>query len=251
MSKYLSVSEILALKLECLPTTTAGMSLRAKNEDWLYSEVKGKGGKNGIKRIYQLPDYALNELNSKTITQFSEKPSETAIAEPRADYTYQPSIKDEDEKAYALWARQQEKDDIIPIRYYRDVYASAGHGAFNFTESADVMWFRTSFIKNYLAIQPSKLVCIRVKGDSMVPTIVPGGTAMLHLNTQYKGEGIYLIRQGDELKIKRLQKASANKVQIISDNKEVYPMIEVDLSNTIDGEFAILGKCIWFAAVVF
>ncbi len=263
----LSVSDIARLQdaaqLSCLPNSDRGIGLRAMREDWVATTVPGKGGPGGTKTLYTLPDYVISELNEKNlihlINEFGgaeqnitlEKPSETIIAEPRASYTYQPSMKDENEKAYELWANQQVKDDIIPIRYYRDVYASAGHGAFNFTETADVMWFRTSFIKNYLSIAASKLVCIRVKGDSMIPTIVPGGTAMLHLSDQYEGEGIYLIRQGEELKIKRLQKATVNKVQIISDNKDVYPMVEVDLSNAIEGDFAILGKCVWFAAVIF
>ena len=64
---------------------------------------------------------------------------------------------------------------------------------------------------------------------------------------QYTREGIYLFRQHDELRVKRLQRLTADTLNIISDNpnKSIYPTIQLTLTAENPDEFQILGKYLW------
>lgn len=151
--------------------------------------------------------------------------------------------------SYESWMNQQSPKDIIPIRYYKNIWINAGYKFLTFEHTLDVMWFQHSFIKNHLRVQPESCICAQVKGDSMSPTIKPDGTVLIELNPDYLGEGIYLIRQGSELILKRLQKVTSDVVRIISDNHHIYPPVDLDISTLPESEFAILGRYVWDAGV--
>ena len=68
MYPKLSIAELLAWQQEHhldLPATSRGIALKIQREDWEFEEVAGKGGKGGIKRIYTLPDYLIDEIKEK------------------------------------------------------------------------------------------------------------------------------------------------------------------------------------------
>lgn len=108
------------------------------------------------------------------------------------------------------------------------------------------MWFRSSFIQ-YLNKSPAELFCTRIKGDSMYPTLIDAGTALWHTCTHYTGEGIYLFRQFDEIRVKRLVRLNRHSYHAISDNsnKSIYPTEILDLSEYETHEFELYGKYLW------
>ena len=112
------------------------------------------------------------------------------------------------------------------------------------------MWFRVSFFKA-LGVRASDCFCTRIDGDSMAPTLIDQGTALWLTTNQYTREGIYLIRQFNELRVKRLQRASKNLYNLISDNpnKAIYPTTELDLTRIPSAEFEILGKYLWSCGI--
>lgn len=94
--------------------------------------------------------------------------------------------------------------------------------------------------------KPEYLIAFQEKGDSMSPTIKLNSLVIFDTyKNQYDSEGIYLIKQGQEYRIKRLQKATISKLLIISDNASIYPVVELDLLNTNNNEFCILGKYVF------
>lgn len=262
MNAKFSVSEIANLvsefHLRGLPNTVRAIQYRAQNENWPFDEVPSQGGKKGIKRIYPLPGYVIDELEEKGLIhliansyeqpQGGDRPSENHIykvSQPPAAQTGTGLA-----ASYNQWAQIQERNDIVPVRYYKEVFASAGSGAIPWDTEPEAMWFRNSFFK-YLGLKPADCFCTRIDGDSMHPTLIDQGTVLWQAVSQYTREGIYLFRQGSELRVKRLQRLNSNAFNIISDNanKVIYPNTELDLSKTEPHDFEILGRYLWSCGI--
>lgn len=73
MKKFYSIQEIIELGLSSLPSTHPALNRRAKSEAWVWKEIKAKGGKNGVRKEYVLPDYAMAELISKKQDEYSKQ----------------------------------------------------------------------------------------------------------------------------------------------------------------------------------
>ena len=152
---------------------------------------------------------------------------------------------------YDDWAAEQGTDSIVPVRYHTNVFGSAGNGyAFGEELRTEAMWFRSSFF-DVLGVKPAHCFCTRVKGDSMYPTLTDRGTVLWQMTSRYTGEGIYLFRQVDELRIKRLQQINGHTFRIISDNanKDIYPTTDLDLREMQDYEFEVYGRYLWDCSI--
>ena len=62
---------------------------------------------------------------------------------------------------------------------------------------------------------------------------------------------IYLFRQVDELRIKRLQPINSHTFRIISDNadKDIYPTTDLDLPKMQDYEFEVYRRYLWHCII--
>ena len=262
----LSIAEIANLvtenRLSGLPETVRGIQYRADKEDWSYKEVPTQGGKNGLKRIYTLPSYVVEELREKGLLHLLGTPSATrqgAPAKPHRSFLKTPArtgggipeFMRPMVAEYDDWAAEQGTDSIVPVRYHTNVFGSAGNGyAFGEELGTEAMWFRSSFF-DVLGVKPAHCFCTRVKGDSMYPTLTDRGTVLWQMTSRYTGEGIYLFRQVDELRIKRLQQINGHTFRIISDNanKDIYPTETLDLREMQDYEFEVYGRYLWDCSI--
>ncbi|GAA8968072.1 hypothetical protein HpSP79_17350 [Helicobacter pylori] len=262
----LSIAEIANLvtenRLSGLPETVRGIQYRADKEDWSYKEVPTQGGKNGLKRIYTLPSYVVEELREKGLLHLLGAPSATrqgAPAKPRRSFPKTPArtgggipeFMRPMVAEYDDWAAEQGTDSIVPVRYHTNVFGSAGNGyAFGEELRTEAMWFRSSFF-DVLGVKPAHCFCTRVKGDSMYPTLTDCGTVLWQMTSRYTGAGIYLFRQVDELRIKRLQQINGHTFSVISDNanKDIYPNETLDLRELQDYEFEVYGRYLWDCSI--
>lgn len=75
MSKYkkYSAAELLGLNLNCLPQTVDNILKKAKREGWEYIEEPSRG-RFGVRRLYDVPDYVLDEINRKAMTTAPTSP---------------------------------------------------------------------------------------------------------------------------------------------------------------------------------
>jgi phage repressor protein C with HTH and peptisase S24 domain len=92
---------------------------------------------------------------------------------------------------------------------------------------------------------PEKMSITRIKGDSMEPTLIDGDLVLVDHGRHYVESegGIYALHINDEIVVRRIQVLySTRKVQIISDNREKYPPMDVEAD-----QIKINGKVIWFA----
>lgn len=151
--------------------------------------------------------------------------------------------------------------DITPIRIfeYRCLNDKQVHNQYNpkyifvhygTEENAETMYFPTIEFKKF-NIEPKYCFCTRIRGDSMHPTLIDRGTVLWRMQNAYTTEGIYLFRQVNELRIKRLQRVNSHTYRIISDNsnKDIYPTETLDLRDMENHEFEIYGKYLWDCAI--
>ena len=245
-----------------IPTTAAGIAYRAEKENWDYEEVPTQGGKNGLKKIYTLPPLLIEELKAKGLLHLLDDPSATrqnTPAKPHRSFPKAPArtgggipeFMRPMVAEYDDWAAEQGTDSIVPVRYHTNVFGSAGNGyAFGEELRTEAMWFRSSFF-DVLGVKPAHCFCTRVKGDSMYPTLTDRGTVLWQMTSRYTGAGIYLFRQVDELRIKRLQQINGHTFNVISDNanKDIYPTETLDLREMQDYEFEVYGRYLWDCSI--
>ena len=102
-----------------------------------------------------------------------------------------------------------------------EVDAAAGIGALNETEQVvSYVAFRPDWLKKH-GLDPNKCAIIRVKGESMEPTLLDQSAVLVDRNRQRRYAGrIYVIRTDDVLLVKRLDKDKKGNWLLVSDNPE-------------------------------
>ncbi len=125
-----------------------------------------------------------------------------------------------------------------------NIKASAGHETFVNDEKigADLI-FRRDWLNRELKSEPDKLFILNAESDSMEPTIKHDALLIVDKSIDtIITEGIYILRRGDTILIKRIRKLSEDTIELISDNpaygKETIKLIK-------QPEITILGRVIY------
>lgn len=134
-------------------------------------------------------------------------------------------------------------EGLIAIPRY-DVRASAGHGAFTEGERPIThLGFDQRFLNQLCNARPSDLSIIRVRGDSMFPTLADGDDIMVDRSvagTRLQ-DGIYVLRRDDTLTVKRIAvHPGTRKVTISSDNASYPSWPDLD-----PGDVDVVGRVVW------
>ncbi|WP_456490457.1 LexA family transcriptional regulator [Marinobacter nauticus] len=136
--------------------------------------------------------------------------------------------------------------DYTEVPLY-DVEASAGNGSF-FSQERVISYIK--FRNDWLAregLHAKDLASIRVSGDSMDGTLSDGDTVLIDCSRK-KPDGVFAIRIGDSLRIKRLQTMADGSLRVSSDNA-LYQPETIHPENF--GNIEIVGLCYWRAGRVF
>ena len=125
-----------------------------------------------------------------------------------------------------------------------NIKASSGHESFVNDEriGADLM-FRKDWLHRELKSNPDNLFILSAESDSMEPTI--NHDALLIVDKSIDRiitEGIYILKRGDTILIKRIRKLSQDTIELISDNPS-YGKEIIKLNK--QPEITILGKVIY------
>lgn len=197
----------------------------AVNQDWLLTGDASGSFEQATEQQYPEPKPIINTEESKFLD------GSTSLFAVGQDFD--------------RWQKTVNFDDFVAVKFYPNVKASAGFGAFNEEDKPPLaMCFRRYFIEKTLGKNPAYLVAIMVSGDSMYPTLKSGDTILIDASRGWQGDGIYLIRIGTDLLVKRLKKSINHQLSIISDNP-TWGTETFDLRQIDDSEFAILGKHLW------
>ena len=133
----------------------------------------------------------------------------------------------------------------IALPLYDSVRAAAGHGAVNTEEQAeDALIFKEDWIRHELGANPQNLFLIRVSGDSMEPTLRAGDVVLVDKSaSQPDREGIYIMRMGEMLLVKRLQALPGGRIRVTS-VKSAFEPWTIGGDNPAD-DVQIYGRVIW------
>lgn len=108
--------------------------------------------------------------------------------------------------------------------------------------------FRHDWLASKTTTSPSGLCAMRIKGDSMHPTIEDADTILIDTGSAGREliDGkIYVIRRNDSIYVKRFRQG-VDKLVFLGDNREMdYQDITVQgLASETDG-FAVIGRVLW------
>lgn len=133
-------------------------------------------------------------------------------------------------------------DDIITIDVV-DVIACCGDGTVNFEENIIGQQMVTrDALRELTYVDPKNIKILRVIGESMTPTINPDDTVWVDIS--YKtpsSDGLYLIRIGSDLMVKRIQIHPLNNTALISSDNPKYTPIQAGPYKDV----SVLGKVIY------
>lgn len=112
-------------------------------------------------------------------------------------------------------------------------------------ETQEGEWpFPEPYYRRMIGHDPSQVVMVNVIGDSMVPTLAPNDVvAVLVADSQKPSDGLWVVRFGEEVYVKRIQRVSGTTLAVISDNP-AYRALEVDFSEE-QSDFALVGRVVW------
>ena len=131
---------------------------------------------------------------------------------------------------------------IAEIPVY-DVAASAGGGVVIHRENIKYhASFRMDWLRRITNAPLEMLAVISVDGDSMQPTLSPEDTVLIDMTQTYpKKDGIYVLRYGDDVLVKRIQIDPVRQhATILSDNL-AYPPIE----RVNPEDIKVIGRVLW------
>ncbi len=135
---------------------------------------------------------------------------------------------------------ESETEKYANVRYFSDIYASAGGGALNYNEKHENLVLDDHIIQKLGGQSEIKNIdSLNVLGDSMEPTFKDGDIVFLNrkLKDIHKG-GVFVISTPIGLFVKRLRLKINGTLEMISDNPS-YSTEIVDTSNV-----KIIGKVV-------
>lgn len=125
-----------------------------------------------------------------------------------------------------------------------DIGASAGHGAFAEGERPVAhLGFDQGFLRQLSPARPSDLSIIKVRGDSMFPTLADGDDIMVDRSASGAAlrDGIYVLRRDDTLAVKRVAVHPGSRKLTISSDNSAYPTWPDCDPREVD----VVGRVVW------
>ncbi|MUH96375.1 transcriptional regulator [Aliivibrio fischeri] len=219
MKEWFLSSDLMVI--EGLPGSTAGISKKARKENW--KSRKAKGSSRAI-------EYHISSFDEETINQLREYYGNTADVTPI--------------KGNASSMLKVSDIEMYPIPVY-NVYAACGFGRTVDSEYQLRMEFLPSQRLKKFNLDVESARIISCHGDSMEDTLSDGDEVLVDIREQEHPvkNGVYVIRIGQNVFIKRLKyNIIAESYDVISDNKSEYDPFTLTANQLED--FAVIGKVV-------
>lgn len=135
--------------------------------------------------------------------------------------------------------RASEPSDVVPMPRHV-LRAASGRLAIQNQQIVDYLSFRSDWLQRALNVDLRSMALVEVIGDSMSPTADEGDLVLVDLReSHFRHDGVYVLRTGSDLAVKRLQRQPDGSLLIRSDNP-AYPPVSVK-----SDEVALLGRVVW------
>lgn len=136
---------------------------------------------------------------------------------------------------------QKTIDDLRHIRCY-DIDAAAGNGAVVGIEQALFeIGFSPSMLREITNAPLDALAFVRVRGDSMIPTLVNGDWMMVDTTKREVAlGGMFLLRDGETLMVKRVEPLPLSGHILVKSDNPLVPAFEAG-----PDQIEIMGRVVW------
>jgi Peptidase S24-like len=132
---------------------------------------------------------------------------------------------------------------LVPVARL-DVGAAAGAGAFDANERTEAyIAFDPTWLRRVARGSPDQLSIIRVRGDSMAPTLGDGDDILVDRGDgpERVRDGVYVVRVDDALVVKRLAVNPAARTLTIRSDNPAYPV----WPDCDPAGLEIVGRVVW------
>ncbi len=139
---------------------------------------------------------------------------------------------------------EEQTQKYANVRYFGDIYASAGGGAFNYEENGDTIALDYHMVQRIGGEREIKNIdSINVLGDSMEPTFKDGDIIFINrTQDDIRKGGVFVVSTPVGLFVKRLSLKSDGMLDLISDNPqyaiESVPMENVEIVGRVVGSMS-------------
>ena len=136
--------------------------------------------------------------------------------------------------------------DTLYIEHYTQARAAAGSGQVTPTDQLMVnLAVNAADWRNYVGADHKNIKVITVYGDSMMPTLAHGDQILVDTACHaFIDDAIYVIEQGDLLRVKRVKLKLDGNILVKSDNTNGFEVEEYSAATA--SQFNIIGKVIPF-----
>lgn len=217
------------MRLPGCPDTERAWLDRAKNGNWKFSEIKGRG-RGGIKRVYVPPPEIMALIEGR----------QRGELQPEALYRHKVQ-----ERAGPLGVASPALAEYVVIPLYDVCAATCGGAVVDHEHMVDFLHFKLEWIRQELRAVPDDLYLIYVDGESMEPMLRPGDIILVdHRDQAQARDGVYVLRLDKTLLVKRLQKMPGGMIKVSSDNPAYQPFT-LKLAEMKEQDFEIIGRVVW------
>lgn len=236
-SVYFSASFLAGLHLKGMPKTRAGIYKLAERDNWPVIRVPGKGAADGV-RYFKAPI----DIEMLIRKEYSNLLSEHFGAQNYIESSSKPiPMMNQKTNIYS-----DNNDEHITIEAYPHIRASSGPGqAVPTDQIAMQVAINAKDFRDYIGMSPKNVKIITNYGDSNKPTINHGDQVLVDITCHsFIDDALYVIQQGDNLRIKRIKLRLDGSIEVKSDNvkdfsPEFYKAEEA-------AEFKVIGKVLPF-----
>ncbi len=132
------------------------------------------------------------------------------------------------------------------IEQYSDVRAAAGNGKVTPTDQVIInVAVNAIDWRKKVGLNPQRVKIITVYGDSMTPTLSHGDQVFIDTACEsFIDDAIYVIQQGDLLRIKRVKLLLNGSIEVKSDNSHGFPIDKYSAEEA--QSFKVIGKVLPF-----
>ena len=123
------------------------------------------------------------------------------------------------------------------------LHASAGPGHDNGDQELPVgeIAFEATWMRTQFGRTGTGFALLDVVGNSMEPTLWDGETILVDLQSREVISGaVYVLRDDDELLVKRLQRLIGGSIEVLSDNQAFRSQVVPDLE-----QLTVIGRVVW------
>ena len=139
---------------------------------------------------------------------------------------------------------EEETEKYANVRYFGDIYASAGGGAFNYEAEHEIIALDPHMVDKLGGEREVKNIdSVNVLGDSMEPTFKDGDIIFINRTMKdIRKSGIFVVSTPTGLFVKRLYLKSSGTLDLISDNQqyatESVPVEDVEVIGKVVGSMS-------------